>query len=287
MDLTFSVDETAFRDEIRTWLAENIPTESWAPMDTEEGFEQHRGWERTLFDAGWSVPELARAVRRTRVQPHRVADLRGGVLPLRCARAGQHQRHHPAGSDAVRVRHPRAAGPILPADGVGRRDLGPGLVRARLRQRSRQPQDHRRARRRPLRGQRPEDLVLTGRLGRLDLLHRAHRSRQRAPSRPQLSARAGRRAGPDPSRGVAPRRRARVRRALLRRLSGAGERPVGRGGRRLERGHGDRQQRARPQPAGAGPVPGGGVPARRPLPTAPRPTASTSATRCATGWSTP
>jgi alkylation response protein AidB-like acyl-CoA dehydrogenase len=56
MDLTFSVDETAFRDEIRTWLAENIPTESWAPMDTEEGFEQHRGWERILFDAGWSVP---------------------------------------------------------------------------------------------------------------------------------------------------------------------------------------------------------------------------------------
>lgn len=56
MDLTFSVDEAAFRDEIRTWLAEHIPTESWAPMDTEEGFEQHRGWERTLFDAGWSVP---------------------------------------------------------------------------------------------------------------------------------------------------------------------------------------------------------------------------------------
>lgn len=56
MDLTFSDSELAFRDEIRSWLSENMPTEEWAPMDTEEGFEQHRGWERTLFDAGWSVP---------------------------------------------------------------------------------------------------------------------------------------------------------------------------------------------------------------------------------------
>ncbi|MEM7285887.1 MAG: acyl-CoA dehydrogenase family protein [Actinomycetota bacterium] len=56
MDLTFSATELAFRDEIRTWLRDNTQGEDWAPMDTEEGFEQHRGWERTLFDAGWSVP---------------------------------------------------------------------------------------------------------------------------------------------------------------------------------------------------------------------------------------
>ena len=56
MDLTFSDTELGFRDEIRTWLSDNMPAEEWAPMDTEEGFEQHRGWERTLFDAGWSVP---------------------------------------------------------------------------------------------------------------------------------------------------------------------------------------------------------------------------------------
>lgn len=56
MDLTFSESELAFRDEVRSWLAENKPAEHWAPMDTEIGFEQHRGWERTLFEAGWSVP---------------------------------------------------------------------------------------------------------------------------------------------------------------------------------------------------------------------------------------
>jgi len=55
MDLTFTVSETAFRDEIRTWLEEHKPTEAMAPMDTEEGFEQHRGWERQLYDARWSV----------------------------------------------------------------------------------------------------------------------------------------------------------------------------------------------------------------------------------------
>ena len=55
MDLTFTPDELAFRDEVRTWLAENQPTEAMAPMDTAEGFEQHRNWERTLHGARWSV----------------------------------------------------------------------------------------------------------------------------------------------------------------------------------------------------------------------------------------
>ena len=55
MDLTFTPDERAFRDEVRRWLAENHPPEPLAPMDTEAGFEQHRQWERRLFDAGWSV----------------------------------------------------------------------------------------------------------------------------------------------------------------------------------------------------------------------------------------
>ena len=55
MDLRFTADQRGFRDEVRTWLAENIPAEPLPPMDTPEGFEAHRGWERILFDAGWSV----------------------------------------------------------------------------------------------------------------------------------------------------------------------------------------------------------------------------------------
>ncbi len=51
MDLT---DECAgFRAEIRAWLAEHVrPLPS---MDTADGFELHREWERQLADARWSV----------------------------------------------------------------------------------------------------------------------------------------------------------------------------------------------------------------------------------------
>ncbi|MEE9415120.1 MAG: acyl-CoA dehydrogenase family protein [Acidimicrobiales bacterium] len=56
MDLFYSADEQAFADEVRTWLEENQPPESLESLDTEVGFEQHREWERQLFEAQWSVP---------------------------------------------------------------------------------------------------------------------------------------------------------------------------------------------------------------------------------------
>jgi alkylation response protein AidB-like acyl-CoA dehydrogenase len=56
MDLDLSQRHVAFRDELRTWLAENNPDEALPSMDTAEGFELHREWEKKLFAAGWSVP---------------------------------------------------------------------------------------------------------------------------------------------------------------------------------------------------------------------------------------
>ena len=56
MDLSFTPTELAFRDEIRGWLAANLPAEPLKSMDTPDGFEQHREWEKKLFAAGWSVP---------------------------------------------------------------------------------------------------------------------------------------------------------------------------------------------------------------------------------------
>ena len=56
MDLSFTPAELAFRDEIRGWLAANLPAEPLKSMDTPDGFEQHREWEKKLFAAGWSVP---------------------------------------------------------------------------------------------------------------------------------------------------------------------------------------------------------------------------------------
>jgi alkylation response protein AidB-like acyl-CoA dehydrogenase len=55
MDLTESSELTAFRVEIRDWLAANVPSEPLPSLDTEAGFAAHREWERRMFDAGMAV----------------------------------------------------------------------------------------------------------------------------------------------------------------------------------------------------------------------------------------
>ena len=57
MDLTFSEKETAFRDELRAWLAENRP-EAKPPADAGDDaqFAYRRDWQRRLYDAGWAAP---------------------------------------------------------------------------------------------------------------------------------------------------------------------------------------------------------------------------------------
>ena len=55
MNLDFTPDELAFRDEARAWLAANVPAETLPSMDTEDGFAAHQEWERRLADERWSV----------------------------------------------------------------------------------------------------------------------------------------------------------------------------------------------------------------------------------------
>jgi alkylation response protein AidB-like acyl-CoA dehydrogenase len=60
MDLGFTRDQDAFRLEARAWLGANVPsaTRGTGPLpslDTAEGFEAHRRWERLMYDARWSV----------------------------------------------------------------------------------------------------------------------------------------------------------------------------------------------------------------------------------------
>ncbi|MGH2684187.1 MAG: acyl-CoA dehydrogenase family protein, partial [Actinomycetota bacterium] len=55
MELSFTEEAEAFRAEARAWLEANVPDPPLASMDTAEGFEQHRQWERKLFDARWAV----------------------------------------------------------------------------------------------------------------------------------------------------------------------------------------------------------------------------------------
>ena len=55
MDLDLDEETLRFRDEARAWLAANLPQEPLPSLDTAEGFEQHRAWERSLGQARWSA----------------------------------------------------------------------------------------------------------------------------------------------------------------------------------------------------------------------------------------
>ena len=55
MDLSFTEQQQAFREEIRAWLAEHVPPEPLASFDTAEGFRQHREWEATLNSGRWGM----------------------------------------------------------------------------------------------------------------------------------------------------------------------------------------------------------------------------------------
>ncbi len=55
MDLTFTPRQQAFRAEVRAWLEAHVPRERLASYDTREGFEQHRAWERKLYEARLSM----------------------------------------------------------------------------------------------------------------------------------------------------------------------------------------------------------------------------------------
>ena len=55
MDLAYTPRQKAFREEVRAWLAANLPAEPLLSYDTREGLEQHRAWERKLFDARLSM----------------------------------------------------------------------------------------------------------------------------------------------------------------------------------------------------------------------------------------
>lgn len=55
MDLTFTDQQVAFREEVRTWLAANVPAAPLQSFDTAEGFAQHRAWEATLNKGRWGM----------------------------------------------------------------------------------------------------------------------------------------------------------------------------------------------------------------------------------------
>ena len=57
MDLTLNPAEETFRDELRVWLAANVP-KGWQKQNGDKSMEERfaffRAWQRQLYDAGWA-----------------------------------------------------------------------------------------------------------------------------------------------------------------------------------------------------------------------------------------
>ena len=208
---------------------------------------------------------MARGVRRPRRLARRVGDLRGGVLPRRCARPGLAERHLPARADHLRPRHRGAAATVAAVDGDRGEDLGPGLVRARGRLRPRVAALDRQGGRRWLAAERAEDLVVPSRVRTRGVRPVPFRPRAGTPPRADLLLlpAGGRR--PDRAADRPARRRGRLRRAVLRRRLRARRRRARGARRRLERRDEHRRQRARTVAALSRTLLRRGRPAARPV----------------------
>ncbi len=55
MDLVYTKQQEAFREEVRSWLVGNVPAEPLPSFDTEEGFKAHREWEAKLNEGRWGM----------------------------------------------------------------------------------------------------------------------------------------------------------------------------------------------------------------------------------------
>lgn len=55
MHLDLDPGQRAFRDEVRTWLEENVPSEPLPPVTDQDSLAQRKAWERQIFDAGFAA----------------------------------------------------------------------------------------------------------------------------------------------------------------------------------------------------------------------------------------
>lgn len=56
MDLDYTDEQKAFRQEVRSWLEKHVPGKPLPSFDaSREGFEAHRDWERVLAEGRWGM----------------------------------------------------------------------------------------------------------------------------------------------------------------------------------------------------------------------------------------
>ena len=215
MDLTFSDDELAFRDEFRSWLAENPPAARPGRRDAPQRLARRL-----------AAPALTRAAGPTPNWPNEYGG-RGATLTqsaIYFEEIGRARVPLPAnvlgillggptlmvwGTDEQKERY-------LHPDPVGRGGLVPGLLRARRRLRPRLAQDPRGQGRRRLARHRPEGVDERGPVREVVHARRPHRPRRPQAQGPHLLPH-GHGAGRGPGAAAPPdHRRGRSSRALLR-----------------------------------------------------------------------
>ncbi len=74
MDLTFTADELAFRDEVRVFLREHLPQELSERVKAGLAVraEDYRSWQKTLFQRGWAAPTWPKEFGGTGWDPVRI-----------------------------------------------------------------------------------------------------------------------------------------------------------------------------------------------------------------------
>lgn len=55
IDLRYTPAQRAFRREVREWMQVHVPREPLLSLDTPEGAQQHRAWERELHSGRWGM----------------------------------------------------------------------------------------------------------------------------------------------------------------------------------------------------------------------------------------
>ena len=182
MDLTFSDQETAFRDELRAWFGANAPGEE-PDADEDRRYAWRRDFQRRLAEGGWA------AVHWPREYGGRGATLTESAIFFE--ELGRSGAPLPANVLGLLLAGPTimtwgtaaAEGPLPAADPDRGGDLVPGLLRARRRLGPRQPEDARGARRRRVGAHRPEGV--DERRAVLEVVHagRAHATPRRPSTR--------------------------------------------------------------------------------------------------------
>ena len=224
MDLNFTAEELAFRDELRAWLAANVPKDwnEWREKPMEESFPYLRAWQRKLHEGRWA------AVSWPKEYGGRSATLmQQAIFWEEMARVEAPPMANSLGSGTHRphdhcLRHRSAKEAVHSENSERGRNLVPGLLRAQRRLRSCRSANRSASGRRSLHRQRPESvdqLRLGWRLVRTRGAHRpecAQTQRSHGPARGHEVARRG-------SSSAAPDdRRIRIQRVVFSRCARAG-----------------------------------------------------------------